>query len=199
MKRDGRFQPTRWPVVKAAGGDDSTVARDALGQLYEAYYHPLYAHVRRDGYHAADAEDLTQSFWEKFIAHHDVRRVRQEGGRFRSYLLTCLDNFVNEDRAQKRTLKRGGGQPTEPLRFEDAEERYLQEPADTETPATIFERRYAFMIMEKVMDRLRADLAREGKGAEFDALRAYLPGGRAIPPGGYKALAAKLDSTEDAR
>ena len=44
-----RFEPTRWSVVVAAAGGDSTSARRALEQLCATYWYPLYAFVRREG------------------------------------------------------------------------------------------------------------------------------------------------------
>src|SRR5260221_14541710 len=115
--RRARFDTTRWSLVLAAGSDHSLAARPALAALCDAYWYPLYAYVRRQGHSADDARDLTQSFFVTLLERGDVRSVRPERGRFRSFLLAALRHFLLNDLARRRTLKRGAGQHPLPLEF----------------------------------------------------------------------------------
>jgi RNA polymerase sigma-70 factor (ECF subfamily) len=196
MSGAGRFETTHWSVVLAAGAEDSLVARHALGTLCEAYWYPLYAYVRRQGYDVDDARDLTQSFFLQLLQREDVHDVRQERGRFRSFLLASLRHFLLNDRVHQRALKRGGGQVVLPLEFEAAEQRYAKEPADTQTPETVFDRRWALTVLHRVFHAMRAEAERLGKAAEFDQLKGCLMG--EAPTGGYKAIAARLHVSEGA-
>ena len=63
----GVFATTHWSVVLAAGRDDSPQAAEALEKLCRTYWYPLYGYVRRRGYNAHDAEDLTQSFFARLL------------------------------------------------------------------------------------------------------------------------------------
>ena len=79
------FVTTHWSVVVSAGGNDSTVARDALAKLCQTYWYPLYAYVRRRNFSPPDAEDLTQEFFARFLEHRWVGDADREKGRFRTF------------------------------------------------------------------------------------------------------------------
>src|SRR5438552_4429507 len=119
------FQTTHWTVVlTAAAGDDGTAARDALARLCSAYWYPLYAFCRRQGCPPHDAEDLTQEFFARLLAKHGLASVRPEHGRFRSFLLACLKNFLANERERAQAQRRGGGRPLLSLDGAEAQTRY---------------------------------------------------------------------------
>src|SRR5262245_30199104 len=91
------FQPTHWSVVLAARQEASPRAADALAQLCRAYWYPLYAHARRRGHAHHAAEDLTQEFFARLLAKQWLKQVAPEKGRFRTFLLVALDNFLAND------------------------------------------------------------------------------------------------------
>jgi len=191
-----RFETTRWSVVLAAGGGDSSASRRALAMLCETYWYPLYAYLRRRGVPVDDARDLTQAFLASLIERQSFDDVRRERGRFRAFLLASLRHFLANDAARRQALKRGGGIETVSLSVAEAEGRYQHEPAEPATPETIFERRWALTVIDRVLQRLRADAEAAGGAAEFDRLKACLLG--EAPPGGYAAIAADLGTTEGA-
>ena len=131
-----RFATTRWSLVLAAGGDRSEQADRALAELCADYWYPLYAYVRRRGYEAEDAKDLTQAFFAKLLEKHDLTAVDPARGRFRSFLLTSLKNFLASEWRRQATLKRGGDVELVSIDYEDAENRYRLEPAHALTPNT---------------------------------------------------------------
>lgn len=190
------FDSTRWSLVVAAGGDDSIAARDALGALCDAYWYPLYAYVRRRGNDPDDARDLTQGFLTSLLERNDLAGLRPERGRFRAFLLAALKHFLANDAARQAARKRGGGFTIVGLEDDTAEGRYRHEPADIETPERLYERRWALMVIDRVMAELRDEWTGAGRAEEFDALRASLLGD--APAGGYAAVAAQLGSTEGA-
>lgn len=190
------FETTHWSLVVAAGGDDSSAARAALATLCETYWYPLYAYVRRWGASADDARDLTQGFLMSLLERRDFENLRQDRGRFRAFLLASLQHFLANDAARRRTQKRGGGVLLLPLAFDDAEGRYRVEPEEASTPETLYERRWALTVIDRVLARLRQQWYAEARGAEFDELKACLLG--QAPPGGYAAIAGRLDTTEGA-
>jgi DNA-directed RNA polymerase specialized sigma24 family protein len=190
------FETTRWSLVVAAGGDDSSAARAALSTLCETYWYPLYAYVRRRGTSAEDARDLTQGFLTSLLERRDFERVRQERGRFRAFLLASLQHFLANDAARQRTQKRGGGITVLPLAFDEAEGRYRIEPEDSTTPETLYERRWALTVIDRVLTELRREWEADRREAEFDELKSCLLG--LNPSGGYAALAARLGTTEGA-
>src|SRR5438128_4534354 len=166
---------TRWTLVVAAADPQRKDARSALVSLCESYWYPLYAYIRRRGYPADRAQDLTQQFFIRVLEGRYLDRADPEKGRFRSFLLTSLKFFVADERDRDRAQKRGGGM-VEPLEFSSGEERYQREPAHDETPERIFERRWALSMLERVMGRLRDEFVRHGRPEHFERLKVFLLG-----------------------
>ena len=192
-----RFAATRWSIVLAAGGEhDATATRRALEELIQAYWFPLYAFVRRQGCQAAAAEDLVQGFLARLLEKEDLAQVDRSKGRFRSFLLAAMKNFMANERARDRALKRGGGVRVLALDSLDAEARYAVEPADEMTPDRLFDRRWALAVLEQVLARLRREFIDAGNGALFETIKDCLTPDRGKLP--YAQLARRLGMTEGA-
>jgi RNA polymerase sigma-70 factor (ECF subfamily) len=190
------FDTTRWSVIAAARGTDPEAARAALSTLCEAYWYPLYAFIRRWGADADAARDLTQAFFASLLERRDIEQVRPERGRFRTFLLASAKHFLLNEAARSRAAKRGGGVAPLPLAFDEAEGRYQVEPADVTTPETLYERRWALTLIERVLARVRTDWEASGRVAEFDELKASLLGSGA--DSSYADAARRLGTTEGA-
>lgn len=190
------FVTTHWSVVMAAGQGDSRQAADALEQLCQTYWYPLYAYVRRQGHKPQDAEDLTQEFFTRFLAKEYFGRADPALGRFRSFLLACLKNFLAEQGRQARRLKRGGGQTIVSWDSRAAEERYGLEPMDPVTPEQLYDRRWALTLLETVLARLGEEQATAGKERVFAQLKDCLWG--QIHETSYGEIAERLGMTEGA-
>ena len=190
------FDTTRWSIIAAARGSDPEAARVALSTLCEAYWYPLYAFIRRWGADPDDARDLTQAFFTSLLERRDIEHVRPERGRFRTFLLASAKHFLLNEAARGRAAKRGGGVPPLPLAFDEAEGRYQFEPVDEATPETLYERRWALTLLERVITAVEAKWQQSGRRVEFEVLKASLLGEG--PPGGYAAAAERLGTTEGA-
>jgi RNA polymerase sigma factor (sigma-70 family) len=195
-RRRSRFDTTHWSVVLSAGGERSSLADSALTTLCETYWYPLYAYVRRQGYDADEAKDLTQAFFLRFLENKDVRTVRRERGRFRSWLLASIRHFLLNQSKHQRTLKRGGGQVALSLDFERAEGQFRHEPHDLATPDRMFDRRWALTLLNHILRQLQREWEDAGKGGTFQTLKACLTGD--TPHGGYAELGQGLGVTEGA-
>ena len=103
-----RFRSTHWSVVLTAAQDQTPAGQAALAELYRNYWYPLYAHVRRRGYSPQDAQDLTQGFFLHLLERRGLTQVDPDKGRFRSFLLASLQNFVLTAQRREHTIKRGG-------------------------------------------------------------------------------------------
>jgi DNA-directed RNA polymerase specialized sigma24 family protein len=143
-----QFSTTRRTLVIAAGDPRRKEARSALASLCENYWYPLYAYLRRRGYQADPAQDLTQEFFVRILEGRYLDRADPEKGRFRAFLLISLKFFVADEQDRDRALKRGGGAVL-PLEFSSGEERYQREPGHDETPERIFERRWAPSMLDR--------------------------------------------------
>ena len=181
----------------AAGGEhDATATRRALEELIQAYWFPLYAFVRRQGCQPAAAEDLVQGFLTRLLEKDDLSRVDRSKGRFRSFLLAAMKNFMANERARDRALKRGGGVRVLALDSLDAEARYAVEPAEEMTPERLFDRRWALAVLDQVLARLRREFIDAGNGALFETIKDCLTPDRGKLP--YAQLARRLGMTEGA-
>jgi RNA polymerase sigma-70 factor (ECF subfamily) len=192
--RSPDFDPTRWSLVRAVASDDPDTARQALATLCENYWYPLYAHVRDRRHDADAAEDLTQGFFVTLLERDDLQHVHPERGRFRTFLLSALDNYLFNEVKHRQRLKRGGGQPILHLDFASAEGAYLQEPRHADTPDRLFDRRWALTVLHRVFTRLEREWTDAGEGAAFRCLKGTVFGDP--PDGGYRELARQLDVTE---
>src|SRR2546425_9512446 len=151
----GGFHTTHWTAILVAQAGDGTAAREALANLCSAYWYPLYVFIRRQGPSHHEAEDLTQEFFRRFLERHALGSVQPGAGKFRSFLLVCLKNFLTNERERAQAQRRGGGCPAISLDSTEAETRYSIEPVDTLTPEAEFERRWAFAVLERTMAELR--------------------------------------------
>jgi len=192
----GCFVTTHWSVVLAAGRSDTTRAHVALEKLCRAYWYPLYAYVRRRGYAVEDAQDLTQEFFARLLAHNWVAKADRGKGRFRSFLLMTMNRFLANEWDAAKAQKRGGGARPVPLPLETAEARYAAEPATTLAPELEFDKQWALTLIDVVLRRLRAEYEQEEKAALFDVMKPCLIGSRDTQP--YAALAAQLGMTAGA-
>jgi len=184
------FATTHWSVVLAAGQSGSDAQAAAMEKLCRAYWYPLYAYIRRRGHGPDDAQDLTQEFFLRLIEKNWLNGVAQEGAKFRSFLLTMVKGFLANAHDRAQAAKRGGGRIIVPLDPQDAEDRFTNEPASTETPEIIFERRWALAVLDEALSRLRHAAGTADKARHFDQLHPFLS--REPDEGEYAALAARL-------
>jgi RNA polymerase sigma-70 factor (ECF subfamily) len=105
---------------------------------------------------------------------HAIAKADRQRGKFRTFLLSSLQNFLANENERARTQKRGGGRELIRLDAEEADARYRQEPAISVTPETIFEKRWAHALLEQTVSNLRADFITRGKGRLFDGLSTFL-------------------------
>lgn len=192
----GAFQTTHWTVVMEAAHANGASDHEAFGDLYLAYWYPLYAYVRRRGSTPVEAEDITQDFFVRLIEKHALNGLQREGGKFRSFLLRSLDNFLANEWDRAHAQKRGGGQRLLSLNAEEAEARFAQDVPDQHTPESLFEKRWAFAVLAQVTARLRDEYLEDGKGELFEQFRVYLQGDRAGPS--YATVAAQRGMSEGA-
>jgi len=171
-----RFTTTRWSVVLSCADGRATTqtARDALSQLCQIYWRPIFAFVCRNGYSVPDAQDLTQDFFVMLLEGHLLERADPNRGRFRSLLLKALRDFLNDARDKHRARKRGGD-----VHFVPWDEWMAEFPsqfsvssreAESWPPEKIFDVRWAATVVERALSRLGEECERRGRRRIFDVL-----------------------------
>lgn len=190
------FSTTHWSVVLKARSSDEDECREALATLCQAYWSPVYSFIRYRGNDPDAARDLTQGFFAAILERRGMAEARQERGRFRSFLLTSIKNFLSDEHDHRRALKRGGGQVPISIDAEAWESDFAaHEPVTQLTPETIFERRWAMAVVDQAKNDLESEMERSGGRDRFRKLRPFLVTD-ADPP--YPQLAQDLGMTETA-
>ena len=167
----GVFFTTRWSVVLEAGAGGEDGAREALEYLCRTYWYPLYSYVRRGGKGVEEAKDLTQGFFLHLLEGDVIAAADADRGRFRTFLLTALKNYVAGDWRRQQAQKRGGGAEVFSLDEDEAEGRFQVEPEDGLSADVVFDQRWARALLERVFVRMREEFERAGKGERFEVKR----------------------------
>ena len=190
---DGDPPTTRWTIVQALGGDPAG-RRAALEHFARSYWPAIYSFVRLKGHSPPDAEDLTQAFLLSLIERESFEGLSEAKGRFRSWLLAALSNFLRKDWRDRRRLKRGGGVPQLSI-DRDLGEAWLESSASDEaSPDLVFDRRWAAGILERSLSQLAASYEREGRTEVAKAIAPIIAGIDARKT--YAEAAAELGMNE---
>jgi RNA polymerase sigma-70 factor (ECF subfamily) len=169
-----RFLTTSWTLVRAAAGRTTADSRLALATLCQAYWHPVYAFIRRKGYDPDQSKDLSQEFFKVLLEKNYLLAANRDRGRFRSFLLTAVKHFLANERDRANAVKRVGGKIAVSIDLVQAEGWYAPSVVEETTPETLFQRRWAVSLLEHVMAKLKASYADAGKTEQFEMLSAFL-------------------------
>lgn len=190
------FLTTRWSIVLSARDPASSSSTLALESLCRTYWYPLYVFVRRQGHGAHDSQDLTQAFFARLLEKDYLQSVEREKGRFRTFLIMAMKRFLSNEWDKLRTQKRGGNFTHLSLDTGLAESRYLDESSESLPPDQVYERRWALVLLDQAMARLRSDYVTSGRETEFEHLKTSLTAGRGEVS--YREIAVALQMTEGA-
>jgi RNA polymerase sigma-70 factor (ECF subfamily) len=184
------FASTHWSIVAQSALTDVPEAANALAQLCEAYWPPIYSFVRRRGYSPADAQDLTQAFFEFFLRTKAYARSDRLHGKFRSFLLASVKNFLSDNWDREQAIRRGRDYQFVSLDQQVAEAFYDAPSASDSTAERLFELRWAKSLTAGALNSLREELKAEGKINVFEELKNFLIGGSVLPS--YDQASARM-------
>lgn len=192
----GQFPATRHSAVLAARSADATERRRAYEALIAAYWKPAYKYLRVK-WHASndEAKDLTQSFFAAAMEKRHFDRFDPQRAAFRTYLRTCLDGFVANERKARGRLKRGGGRPMLSLDYQAADDELrLAVAADAQGPEEFFHQEWVRSVFGLAVDALERWCGENGKQVHFALFRAYdLDEGMGAARPTYEELAARYE------
>lgn len=192
----GWFPSTRWSLVRdSASAENAEQRRQALNEWCRLYWRPVCAFIRAHGLTEADAEDLTQDFFTKWLDRNMGLGLAPENGRLRAFLAVVLRRFLANDLERTGAAKRGGGWRR--VEGDTAEASGgIALVSDRPGPDSEFDRTWAMTLLQRVLERLQAEHDRAGKADIFAALRQSLVAG----PGHVEAREAanQLHMTEGA-
>jgi RNA polymerase sigma-70 factor (ECF subfamily) len=183
-------------MVMAAGNSRDPRFENALSDLCERYWYPVYVYVRRRGVDADRAQDLAQGFFSHLLEKKTLKAADRDRGRFRSFLLTALKFYLSDEYDRATAKKRGGGVENLSLDMEDAESRYRLESEPEGNPDRIFAKRWALEVLEQTRARLDEELASSAKPERMRRLAVFLTGD--AEDATYKEVATELEMSESA-
>lgn len=191
-----RFDTTQWGLVISARDDASQIAKEALSELCQRYWRPVFAYVRTKGFSEEDAKDLTQEFFCDFVDRRFLRNVSQEKGLFRSFVIASVDNFIANEWRRRNTLKRGKGKQI--FSIDASPSDWVMSIASSRelSPEQIYEQHWALNILDIALQRLESEFSARKASREFSAIRDVLTGSMDSLP--YREIAEQLDKTEGA-
>ena len=172
------FLTTRWSVVLSArdAEENSEQGLEALESLCRSYWIPLYCFVRRQGHDKQQAEDYTQGFFQRLLEKQTIAGVDRSKGKFRSYLLACLKNYILDEHKHETRLKRGGGVRMLSLDADIGEQELASTGSSEMTPEQIFDRRWGLTLMATALKKLEGEHSASEKSVRFALIKPYLMG-----------------------
>jgi RNA polymerase sigma-70 factor (ECF subfamily) len=191
------FATTHWSVVAACASEDET-ASAALAQLCCDYWPPLYTFARRRGYSPADAQDIVQGFFAYLLQSKAYARTHPTKGKFRSFVLASLKNYMSDVWDRTRAQKRGGDYDFVLLDgdIDEVERLYSVETAAMGlSEEQQYERSWAAALVARAMERIGTEFNNGPKAHIFGALKPFLTGGVALPS--HESVAKQLDMPID--
>ena len=190
------FPSTQWTqVLDARAGKDADRRREAMARLLESYWRPAYFFIRRRGYGAEAARDLTQSFFTAFLEKDFLRYVDRARGRFSTFLRAALDHHLSDQRDHARAQKRGGGAHHLSLDRAAPGQEIENVSITWDDPERLFRRQRARAVIRRAMETLRDHYRNRDRLREYEVLVPSLvePGRRGTT---YADLAVRLAVTE---
>jgi DNA-directed RNA polymerase specialized sigma24 family protein len=186
----GRFHTTHWSVVLRAGQGKLPESDEALEKLCRAYWQPICLFACRKGSSEEDAKDLTQQFFSRLLERNDFAGVDPQKGKFRTFLLASFTHFLANEYDRASALKRGGGKTIFSLDELSSEQLGEVAPAANDSPAHLFDRRWATAVLERAIKQLQIEMSAAGKSVQFDLLKKFLTADAF--EGEYESIAQKL-------
>lgn len=181
-RRRRLFPPTSWTIVLRARSGEANERKEAVGQLMERYWKPVYSYLRRKGKTDASAKDLTQAFIQKVVLERRlIERADRARGRFRSFLLTALDHYVTSVRRAEGSgirMPEGGI-----LSLDEPESLGVLEPVTPNNPEDAFTYGWAVALLDKVIAEVQAQCRANGEAVYWEVFS-------------ERILRPSLDSTE---
>jgi len=183
------FPATAWTQVLTAQ-TDTPESREALEEICKDYWSAIYTYLRALGCEREEARDFTQDFLADFITKGDLHKVAPERGRLRSYIMQSVRNHLSNERRDASRQKRGGGRTIVSMN----EMENFDVPAAPEGADMWFDRRWAWSVLRRSMNRLAAHFESRGRAPLFEALKAGLANPEKMKP--YAELGAALGMTK---
>ena len=191
-----RFPVTNQSAIAAARSEDHAVRQRAFETILTSYWKPAYKYIRLKWQaNNEDAKDLTQGFFANAFENNHFAGYDARKASFQTFLRTCLDGFIaNEKKAGKR-LKRGGDANHFQLDFLSAEDEIAMQALQAKelNPQDYFHREWVRWMFTMSVDTLRERCVASGRSVHFQLFEAYDLRDDGDAPVSYASLAKAFD------
>jgi len=190
------FTRTHWSLISSAKSANSTESREAMESLCRSYWLPIYAYIRRRGYRSQEAQDLTQDFFAQLLEKGFLQNVTRAKGKFRSFLLACVNHLLSHERDKRQALKRGGNSPH--IAFEDlpSVEAELVTKVEPNDWNQTFDYLWTRTVLKRASQSLKERYQSRGKAEMFETLKSLAL--RSDEESTYQSVASELGLQADA-
>ena len=165
------FPTTHWSMLAAVRGEMTEGHRAVLNLLIERYWKPVYCYVRRRGHGNEDAKDLVQEFFTSWLHRDLFGQANPSRGRFRSFLLSCLNNFLSNARRAAHAARRRPEKGFVSVHQLATDNRAAMEPVEQDTPEAAFQRAWAEELILRVLKRLERECSETAKADHYELFR----------------------------
>jgi RNA polymerase sigma factor (sigma-70 family) len=191
----GVFPQTQHSVVERLRSGHADIREGALETLVEAYWKPVYKHLRLKWRLAPeDAEDLTQGFFLGAIEKGWLSDYDPGKALFRTFVRLCADRHVMNWQQSEGRRKRGGGASIVSLDFPGAESELARVGmAAPDEADAFFRQEFVRAVFERAIEAVRRECADERRDVAFRVFERYeidAPDGTS-----YASLAAEFGLT----
>ncbi len=170
-----QFPVTNHSAIIAARSDDQIVRRRAFDTILTSYWKPAYKYIRLKWQaDNEDAKDLTQGFFANAFEKNHFARYDASKASFQTFLRTCLDGFIANERKAGQRLKRGGDMAHYQIDFVAAEhELALHTSANDLSPEDYFHREWVRWMFTLAVEALRRRCEESGRMVHFQLFERY--------------------------
>jgi len=154
------FLTTHWSLIENIQ-QHADKDRFLIGLLLERYWKPVYCYLRRKGYPNEEAKDLTQGFFHEIVLNRRlVDRADSSKGRFRSFLLHALDQYLIDRMRRESTQNHIPKEKLVPFDITDPPE--LPDTIIDRSPEDCFAYTWKSELLERTLAQVQADCQQQG-------------------------------------
>ena len=163
------FLTTHWPLIEdIRSGQDRD--RALIGLLLDRYWKPVYCYLRYKGYDNEQAKDLTQGFFHEIVLNRNlIKKADQAKGRFRTFLLHALDEYLIDQKRKDAAQKRIPKEKLVPLDI--AQPPALHEKIATLDPENCFNYAWKSALLDLTFSQVQAQCLEQGLEAHWHIFR----------------------------
>jgi len=163
------FLTTHWSLIEGIQKNKDP-GQTLIDSLLKRYWKPVYCYLRRSGYSNEKAKDLTQGFFhEVVLSRHLIERADPTKGRFRTFLLNALKQYVVD--MNRRESIQTKIPPDKLITLEIAHLPVLPQTISQWTPEACFYYAWKSAILDQTVAAVEEDCIHAGQETHWQVFR----------------------------